>query len=52
MSKSISDYIDEACKQKMIMTFNEQVQEMPTYSFIIPSNKFIRRICIYTQRGT
>ena len=38
------------CKAKMLMTFNEQVQEMPTYSFIIPSNKFIRRICAYIRK--
>ena len=50
MSKAVSDYIDEACKAKMLMTFNEQVQEMPAYSFIIPSNKFIRRICAYIRK--
>ena len=32
------------------MTFNEQVQEMPTYSFIIPSNRIIRRICAYIRK--
>ena len=50
MSKAVSDYIDEACKAKMLMTFNEQVQQMPTYSFIIPSNRFIRRICAYIRK--
>ena len=50
MSKAVSDYIDEACKAKMLLSFNEQVQEMPTYSFIIPSNKFIRRICAYIRK--
>ena len=50
MSKAVSDYIDEACKAKMLMTFNEQVQEMPTYSFIVPSNRFIRRICAYIRK--
>ena len=50
MSKAVSDYIDEACKAKMLLSFNEQVQEMPTYSFIIPSNRFIRRICAYIRK--
>ncbi len=50
MSKVVSDYIDQACKAKMLMTFNEQVQEMPIYNFIIPSNRFIRRICAYIRK--
>ena len=50
MSKAVSDYIDEACKAKMLLTFNEQVQELPTYKYIVSCNRFIRRICAYIRK--
>ena len=50
MSKAVSDYVDQACKAKMLATFNDEVQDMPTYRYIVACNRFIRRICAYIRK--
>ena len=50
MSKAVSDYVDQACKAKMLATFNDEVQDMPTYRYIVACNRFIRRVCAYIRK--
>ena len=45
-----NDFLDNACRMKLLLSFNKEVQEMEEYQFISPARTFIKRICAYIRK--
>lgn len=45
-----NDFLDNACRMKLLLSFNKEVQEMEEHQFISPARTFIKRICAYIRK--